>query len=254
MSERKNRLRLALPKGSLQEETLRLFWEAGYHIDGYHPEDRDYRPTIDDPEVSIKVLRPQEIPMYLAEGLYDLGISGLDWLMETQYSSSFVPVEEVLDLQYGEVQIVLAVPRQWEEVNSFQDLYDMHYGAVRIASEYLNISSRYIYNQIGVEPTRVSLWHPVHRLRTSNVKLILSFGASEGKPPEDCEAIIDNATRSARTIQANGLKIIDTIIPSSTARLLVCADSLRDPWKSDRIAQIKERLEEAVCRRNESNR
>ena len=236
-----NKITFALPKGHLQKDTLGLFSRAGYKVEGYEIESRNYRPTIDDDEIMLKVLRAQEISIYVAEGLYDLGISGLDWIQETKSE-----VRELEDLKYGGVQLVLAVPNSQPNVNSFHELVENHTGIVRIATEYLNLSSSYILQKIDVEPTIISPWHRIRRMHTSKVVLILSFGASEGKPPEDCEAIVDIATFSARTIKENNLKIIDKILPLSTARLIANPDSLEDEWKNTKIEQIRSRLSKAI--------
>lgn len=238
-----NKITFALPKGHLQKDTLSLFSRAGYKIEGYEIGSRNYRPTIDDDEIMLKVLRAQEIPIYVAEGLYDLGISGLDWIQETKSE-----VRELEDLKYGAVQLVLSVPINQPNVNSFHELVENHTGIVRIATEYLNLSSSYILQKIDTEPTIISPWHRIRRMHTSKVVLILSFGASEGKPPEDCEAIIDIATSSASTIKANDLKIIDKILPLSTARLIVNPDSLEDEWKNTKIEQIRSRLSKAILK------
>ena len=107
-------LKLVIPKGSLGERTLKLFSEANYAIKG---DDRTYRPYINDPELSVKILRPQEIPSLVEQGAHDIGISGEDWIRESQSD-----VEILTKLEYGHVKIVLAVPEIWEEVKSFSDL------------------------------------------------------------------------------------------------------------------------------------
>lgn len=237
----RNKLKFTLPKGSLQEDTLNLFSKAGYTVEGYEIGSRNYRPTIDDDEITLKILRAQEIPIYVTEGLYDLGISGLDWIQESKSE-----VQELENLKYGPVQLVLAVPNGQPNINSFQDLLESHSGIVRIATEYLNLSSSYILQKTDTEPTIISPWHRIRRMHTSKIVLILSFGASEGKPPEDCEAIIDIATFSARTIKENNLKIIDKILPLSTARLIVDPDSLENEWKNTKIEQIRSRLSKVI--------
>lgn len=236
-----NKITFALPKGHLQKDTLELFSRAGYKVESYEIGSRNYRPTIDDDEIMLKVLRAQEIPLYVAEGLYDLGISGLDWIQEIKSE-----VRELEDLKYGAVQLVLAVPNNQPNINSFHELVENHTGIVRIATEYLNLSGSYIFQKTDTEPTIISPWHRIRRMHTSKVVLILSFGASEGKPPEDCEAIIDIATFSTRTIKENKLKIIDKILPLSTARLIANPDSLEDEWKNTKIEQIRSRLRKAI--------
>ncbi|MEW5944753.1 MAG: ATP phosphoribosyltransferase [bacterium] len=234
----KKALRIILPKGSLQKDTLSLFEEAGYVIDGYRETNRSYRPTLDDGEIELKISRPQEIPMYVDEGGYDAGISGLDWIMETRSSAV-----ELMDLKYGAIQIVMATMMEWEDVGSFDDLLRLPRKEIRISTEYLNIATQFVIERTEVEPSIVTPWLRKRRHRESNVTLTLSFGATEGKPPEDAEAIIDNATFSARTIQENGLKIIERILPVSTARLIANRESLRDGWKREKLDELVKRFE-----------
>lgn len=256
------RVRFALPKGSLQLDTLNLLRKAGYQISGYDINSRNYRPTTDDSELELKVLRPQEIPMYVEEGIYDIGITGFDWLLENSgahraHSPQDSQVLDLLDLKYGKVELVLAVPNSWDKIKSFDDLLDFYKNRmIRIATEFLNISTRYIVEKTGLEPSEISPWRPRRRLHTSRICLILSFGATEGKPPEDAEAIIDLASPQARTIKANNLKIIDSVLHSlrfprySTARLIANKNSLEDPSKSEKIQQVKDRLARAVKNRD----
>ncbi|MDH2901075.1 MAG: ATP phosphoribosyltransferase, partial [archaeon] len=96
-------IKLTLPKGSLEKSTFAFFERAGYKIRG---QDRTYRPIINDEEIEIKILRPQEIPLFVSEGVQDLGITGSDWVLETN-----ADVEKLLDLEYGAVRLVMAVPR-----------------------------------------------------------------------------------------------------------------------------------------------
>ena len=230
------KIKLCIPKGSLQSDTLMEFEKAGYQLKGYNTGSRNYRPRINDEEIELKVLRPQEIPIYIEQGSYDVGITGHDWVLETDYPYGRLhKVEEILDLKYGEVRIVLAVPEQWEDINSFEDLENMGKREIRISTEYLNISSKFILEKTGSEP---SIFTPWHRRRRGHINLYLSFGATEGKPPEDAEAILDN-TSSTRTIIENGLKVIETVLHSS-ARLIANSDSLKDPWKREKISEIVE--------------
>ena len=113
-------LKFAIPKGSLEKKMLTFFEKAGLTTKGYADGSRSYRPDLGMPGVSAKVLRPQEIPYMLAAGFYDIGISGLDWYLESESAAN---VADLLDLGVGRVDIVLAVPQSWDDINSTADLF-----------------------------------------------------------------------------------------------------------------------------------
>jgi len=126
-------VRFAIPKGSLEQETYEILSQAGYEIRG---QERSYRPSINDPQIELKILRPQEIPLMVADGLQDVGITGSDWIRETK-----ADVEVLLDLEYGRVKLVVAVPKSLKEVNSLSDLLKFFLDAgrdVRISTEFPN--------------------------------------------------------------------------------------------------------------------
>jgi ATP phosphoribosyltransferase len=240
-------IRLALPKGRLQNATSEFLARAGLALDGYEGETRNYRPTIGMPGVEVKVLKAQEIPILLSRGHYDLGITGLDWYYESRCERN---VEELLDLGFGKVDIVLAVPIVWTDVDSASALFKK-YGSsnsahpLRIWTEYLNLAEEFVFKYENSEPTIVSPYRGVHRERHSGIEIFHSFGATESKPPEDGEAIIDN-TETGRTLYANGLKIVHKVLPASTARLLANRRSLLDREKEERIEAIRSACEKAV--------
>jgi len=231
-----DKLRFALPKGSLEKETFSLLERAGYKISG--PE-RTYRPKINDSEIELKLLRPQEIPVFVGEGMQDVGITGIDWIQETQ-----AEVETLLDLEYGRVTLVVAVPKPWTSINSFSELLDdfmKKKKTVRISTEYLNTVSEYIKinsvysNQFGnSDPLIITPWW--RKGTNSKVSLFLSFGATEAKPPEDAEAIVD-ITETGTTFEQNDLKVIDTIM-ESTAVFIANKDSLKDNRKREKIYDV----------------
>ncbi|MDP2951851.1 MAG: ATP phosphoribosyltransferase, partial [Chloroflexota bacterium] len=205
-------LRLALPKGHLQSQTLDLFGEAAYHIQGYSEESRSYRPTLDDDEIILKVLRAQEIPMYVESGSHDVGVTGDDWVRESR-----ADVIQLCDLEYGWVKMVLAVPSVPNGVTSFKELLDRYWDkGVRISTEYLRLAEAYIMSQetyrsrTSLAPSIITPWS--REITGSPVEVILSFGATEAKPPEDAEAVIENTT-SLRTLLENQLRVIDTVLP-----------------------------------------
>ncbi len=242
-------LNLLLPKGSLQSDTLELFQRAGYELNGYTETDRSYRATFrDDNEFQIKISRPQEIPVYVGmDDFYDLGITGQDWVEETD-----AEVEEILPLEYGRMDIVLAVRQERDDLNTFEDLVNLTDRGIRISTEYLNIAEKYILEKTEnrVAPTILTPWK---RLNTpgsyqSPITLMLSFGATEGKPPEEADAIIDNSTSSRRTIKANELKIIE-LLRETVSTLIANPKSLRDPWKREKIEEFKQTLQKGLRRR-----
>ncbi|MEM2673796.1 MAG: ATP phosphoribosyltransferase, partial [Candidatus Bathyarchaeia archaeon] len=211
------RISFVIPKGHLAEGALKILERAGYTILG---SERTYRPAINDPMIDLKILRPQEIPVFITEGLHDIGITGLDWLYETR-----ADVEVLLDLEYGRVKIVLAIPKFWTDIKSLPDLlekFNREGKTLRISTEYLNISADYlvrdpVYKRLygDKEPLIVTPWWK--RGENSNVAIYLSFGATEAKPPENADAIID-VMETGESLEQNNLKPI-SIIMESTAVL-----------------------------------
>ena len=205
-------LKLVLPKGSLERATLQLFEEADLPVQ--RSSDVDYRATVDDPRVSdVRILRPQEIPGYVAEGLFDLGITGRDWVEET--SSDVVSLGE---LRYSKetsrpVKIVVAVPAD----SPFHELTDLPDG-VRVSSEYPELTRRHL-QAAGI---------------TAEVRL--SYGATEAKAPEIVDCVVD-ITETGRALRAAGLRIIDTILVSYT-ELVANPAAYADPEKRKAMEQI----------------
>lgn len=242
-------LRFALPKGSLEKNTAKFLDRAGLRPAGYADGSRSYRPKLDLAGVSVKMLRPQEIPYMLGAGFYDIGISGLDWYLETECQSN---VEDLLDLGFGRVNIVLAVPEAWEDVNSADDLFHKFVDStgshpLRIWTEYLNLAGSLVRQYTDLEPSLYTPYARLHveRRASSPVAIFHSFGATESKPPEDGDAIIDN-TETGRTLRANGLKIIHRVLADSTARLLVNRRALRHRDKAPLIEKIREAFASAA--------
>jgi len=232
-------LKITIPKGSLLDAVTSFFERAGLKL--RFASSRDYRPAINDPELYIKLLRPQEIPNYLiGEDEFDLGISGRDWIRETN-----ADVEVILDLEIGGVRIVFCVPTTWDYVNSLDDVlekFNEDKKILRISTEYLTLSLNYIkenktYNKLYGEkaPLVITPWKIWGE--NDKVKIFLSFGATEAKPPEEVDAIIDN-TQTGSTIRANNLKIVD-VIDTSTAVLIANKNALQDDWKREKIKDLK---------------
>lgn len=231
-----NKIRFAIPKGSLEVGTYKILERAGYEISG---SERTYKPSINDPDISVKILRPQEIPIFISEGIIDIGITGEDWILETEAN-----VEILLKLGYGKVDIALIVPKSWDEINSLSDLIIKFHEKrknIKISTEYLNIASNFISENKTYQkffgknkPMIITPWWK--KEGNKNVTILLSFGATEAKPPEDADAIID-AVETGITIEKNNLKIIDKIMESQ-AVLIASKKSLKNNDKKEKIYDV----------------
>jgi ATP phosphoribosyltransferase len=210
-------LKLVLPKGSLEKSTLELFEGADLAVS--RGSSVDYRASIDDPRIhDVRILRPQEIPVYVADGLFDIGITGRDWIEET--GSDVVSLGE---LHYSKatarpVRIVVAVAGD-SPVESVADLAS----GVRVSSEYPELTRRF-FAERGVE-----------------ADIQLSYGATEAKIPDIVDVVVD-ITETGRALRAAGLKVIDTILTSFT-ELVANADSYADPEKRHAMEQIHRLLQ-----------
>jgi len=230
------KVKFAIPKGHLEEATFQTLERAGYVISGAK---NSYRPTLNDPQIELKVLRPQEIPIFVSEGLQDLGITGLDWLQETA-----ADVEVLLNLEYSRVRLVIAVPKPWTTVNSLSDLleeFSEKGKSLRISTEYLNLSAEClrgnsVYQKLygKSDPFMITPWWK--KGKNENVSLFLSFGATEAKPPENADAIVD-VIETGTTLEQNDLKAIETIM-ESTAILVSNKKALKNPAKKEKIYDI----------------
>tara|TARA_Y100001970_G_scaffold287219_1_gene411354 strand:- start:1383 stop:2258 length:876 start_codon:yes stop_codon:yes gene_type:complete len=210
-------LKLVLPKGSLEKATFQLFEEADLTV--RRSSEVDYRATIDDPRIAeVRILRPQEIPVYVSNGLFDVGIAGRDWIEET--GSDVVSLGE---LKYSKVtakpvKIVLAVPAN----SDYESITDLPQG-VRVSSEYPELTRRH-FVAAGIE-----------------ADVQLSYGATEAKAPEIVDAVVD-LTETGSALKAAGLKIIDEILTSYT-EIFANGDSYEDPDKRKAMEQIKTLLD-----------
>ncbi|MCL5053720.1 ATP phosphoribosyltransferase [Ferrimicrobium acidiphilum] len=217
-------LRIVVPKGSLEKATFALFAEADLPIE--RSSEVDYRASIDDPRVrEVRVLRPQEIATYVAEGLFDLGITGRDWINETQ-----AEVVSLGELRYSKatsrpIRVVLAVGAD-SEVHSVADLHD----GVRVATEYPELARRF-FREHGIEPV-----------------ILLSYGATEAKIPEIADAVVE-ITETGRALRAAGLRIIETVLVSYT-ELIANPTSAADPEKRHAMEQLQTLLLGALSARD----
>lgn len=205
-------LRIVLPKGSLEKATLELFEAADLTV--VRSSSVDYRATIDDPRVlEVRILRPQEIPVYVAEGLFDLGITGRDWIEET--SSDVISLGE---MRYSKatsnpIRVVAAVAGD----SPYQSVADLPQG-LRVSSEYPELTRRFFESK-GIA-----------------VDVRLSYGASEAKIPDIADCVVD-ITETGRALKAAGLRIIDTILTSWT-EVIAHPMSHQDPAKRHAMDQL----------------
>ena len=205
-------LRLVLPKGSLERATLDLFSAADLAVD--RSSEVDYRASIDDPRVGeVRILRPQEIPVYVAEGLFDLGITGRDWIEETG-----ADVVSLGELGYSKatdrpIRVVLAVAKD----SPVQRAADLPRGA-RVSTEYPELTRRYL-EKLGVE---------------ADVRM--SYGATEAKVPDIADAVVE-ITETGRALKAAGLRIAETILVSRT-ELIANPASAQDPERRHAMEQL----------------
>ncbi|MDA3030966.1 MAG: ATP phosphoribosyltransferase [Actinomycetota bacterium] len=205
-------LRVVLPKGSLEKATLELFEAADLPVN--RSSSVDYQATIDDPRIeSVRILRPQEIPTYVAEGLFDVGITGRDWVEET---SSVV--QSLGELKYSKntsnpIRMVVAVAGD-SPAESVQDLPN----GVRVQTEYLELTRRY-FEAKGVE---------------ANIRL--SYGATEAKIPDIADCVVE-ITETGRALKAAGLKVIDVILTSYT-EVIANPAAYADPEKRKAMEQV----------------
>jgi ATP phosphoribosyltransferase len=201
-----NKLRLGLPKGSLQDATIALFQRAGWNI---YANGRSYFPSIDDSEIECMLIRAQEMARYVDHGALDVGLTGIDWVVE-----SGLDVESVTSLTYAKqsrrkVRWVLAVP----EDSPYQKAEDLNEKI--IATELVEVTRRYFAAK-GVR-----------------VRVEFSWGATEVKPPTLADAIVE-VTETGSSLKANRLRIIDTVMESET-RLIANRNAYKDPWKKEKI-------------------
>ncbi len=202
-------VRLAVPAGSLQQATMALLRSAGYNLS---LSDRSYYPTVDDTEIACTLIRAQEIPRYVQDGLIDAGLTGHDWILENEAS-----VVEVAELRYSKVsrrpvRWVLAVP----EASPIQSVSDLE--GKRIATEVVTVTRRYL-EQHGVKAS-----------------VEFSWGATEAKPPELADAVVE-ITETGSSLRANGLREVETVL-ESTPRFIASKAAWADDWKRRKIEDM----------------
>jgi ATP phosphoribosyltransferase len=214
-------LKLVIPKGSLEAQTLRLFEEADLRV--RRGSDRDYHGTIDDDRIErVSILRPQEIPLYVQDGLFDLGITGQDWIAETG-----ADLEVLTTLTYAKTgaghgtKVVLAVPNE-HPANSAKEIPP----GTRISTEFVELTKK-AFAELGID-----------------VKISWSFGAPEAKVPEIVDAIVD-VTETGSTLRAHGMKIIETLLTSDPV-LVANREAAADPSKRAAMDDVVTLLRGAI--------
>src|SRR3989338_7878915 len=210
-------LKIALPKGSLQEATFQLFKKAGYNIVA---DSRSYYPTTDDPELELVLYRPQEMPRYVQDGVVDCGICGHDWVVENE-----ADVMEITELKYSKatsrpVKWVLAVPNG----SPFKTAKDLK--GKKISTELVGVTKRYL------------------KKKNVRAKVEFSWGATEVKPPKLADAIVE-ATETGSSLRANHLRVIDTVLVSTT-RFIANQRRAKNPAKRAKMDRILMLLQGAI--------
>ena len=217
------KLKLGIPKGSLQDSTIQLFQRAGFTI---YVSTRSYFPSVDDPELECMLIRAQEMARYVCDGVLDAGLTGQDWIREHQLGgTSKHSLTSVADLIYakqsfGKVRWVLAAP----EDSRFKQPAD--FAGATIATELVRVTKAY-FDALNVD-----------------VNVEFSWGATEVKPPVLADAIVE-ATETGSTLRANRLRIIDTVMESNT-QLIANDAALADPWKRTKIENLSLLLRAAI--------
>jgi ATP phosphoribosyltransferase len=217
------KLKLGIPKGSLQDATIQLFQRAGFTI---YVSSRSYFPSIDDPEIECMLIRAQEMARYVSTGMLDAGLTGHDWIAEHEAGDGVTGViEPIADLIYakqsfGKVRWVLAAPED-SDIRTPRDCEGK-----TIATELVRATKAYFTKQ-GV-----------------NVKVEFSWGATEVKPPMLADAIVE-VTETGSSLRANRLRIIDTLMESNT-QLIANKTALADPWKKTKLENIAMLLKAAI--------
>jgi ATP phosphoribosyltransferase len=212
-------LRVVLPKGSLEKATLALFAEADLAVK--RSSDVEYRASIDDPRVlDVRILRPQEIPVYVADGLFDLGITGRDWIEERGSVVTSLGSLEYSKATANPIRVVLAVPAE-SNVESVGDLAAMataDHGVLRVSTEYPELTRRFL-DRHGI-----------------SAEVSLSYGATEAKVPDIADCVVE-ITETGRALRAAGLRIVDTLLVSHT-ELIANPAAAEDPAKRHAMDQL----------------
>lgn len=199
-----NKLRIVIPKGRIFENVVKLLNEAGIYM---QVNERGYRPIVNNPEIEIKIMKPQNIPKLVELGSHDIGFTGYDWIVETG-----VDIAEIMDLKLNPVKIIAAVPQNLSDKS-------LRKKKLVVASEYENMATSFL------------------KKGRYNYVFLRTYGTTEVFPPDDADMIIDN-TATGRTLTEHNLRTIATLLNSST-RFIANKKSLKDAWKREKIDEMK---------------
>ncbi|HLC65759.1 MAG TPA: ATP phosphoribosyltransferase [Candidatus Nanoarchaeia archaeon] len=204
------KLKLGIPKGSLQESTIKMFRKAGYSI---QIDERSYYPKINDDEIECIMVRAQEMSRYVENGHMDCGLTGYDWILEN--NSDVVTIADLIYSKQGlnKIKWVLAVPVE-SKIRSVKDLEGK-----KIATEAVNLTRQYL------------------KKHNVNAEVEFSWGATEVKPPELCDAIVE-ITETGSSLRANNLRAVDVVLESNT-KFIANNEAWKNPWKRKKIENIK---------------
>jgi ATP phosphoribosyltransferase len=217
-----NKLKLGLPKGSLQEATVKVFGRAGFKI---YVSGRSYFPSIDDSEIEPVLLRAQEMSRYVEEGALDCGITGADWILEN--GSKVISIADLIYAKQSTVKVrwVLAVPEN-SSIHSVKDLKGK-----RIATELVNVTKNYL------------------KKNKVNAEVEFSWGATEAKVADGLVDAVVELTETGSSLRAHNLRIVSTICESTT-QFISSAKAFKDPWKKAKMDQIAMLLKGAIAANN----
>ena len=213
------KLKLGLPKGSLEEATYKLFEKAGFKISN---RSRSYYPSVNDPELDLMLFRPQEMSRYVADGILDAALTGYDWIVENNSTSK---VKEICELAYSKqtknpIRWVLAVKNN----SRFKKVTDLR--GKKISTELVNVTKKYLAK------------------KKVKAEVEFSWGATEVKPPQLADAIVE-ATETGSSLRANDLRVIDTVLTSVT-KFIANPQVLKNTWKRTKIENIAMLLKGAI--------
>lgn len=215
--DRSTKVRLGLPKGSLQESTYQLFRKAGWKISS---SSRSYSPYVDDPELEITLLRAQEMSRYVAQGVLDAGLTGFDWIKENESDVHIICELKYAKQEFRPVRWVLAVPEN-SPIRSAKDLQGK-----RIATELVGHTKRWLQE------------------RNIQADVEFSWGATEAKVPDLVDAIIE-LTETGSSLRANNLRIVEEILQSTT-QFIACHESWKNEWKRKKLENMAILLQGAL--------
>ncbi|MEL6824285.1 MAG: ATP phosphoribosyltransferase, partial [Calditrichota bacterium] len=198
------KLRVVIPKGRIHKKVVQILAEAGIRLD---IDERGYRPFVSDDEISVKIMKPQNIPTLLELGSHDVGFTGIDWVTETGAN-----VATIMKLGFDPVRIVAAIPEE-------NDVAELKKKRIVVASEYEKICKAWLDKE-GFDYV-----------------FLRTHGATEVFPPDDADMIVDNSS-TGRTLVENKLKTIGEVLRSST-HMIANHDALKDDWKREKIERIQ---------------